>query len=60
MNKAATHVPAMVLWSYTCGSLELIDEHFSHLSNCSECQSLVCEFIDVLDEIAATHRRGVV
>jgi hypothetical protein len=58
-EESATHVPPMILWGYSCGSGDLIDVHFDHLSNCCECQTLVCQFIDVLEEIAAKHRRDV-
>lgn len=57
MKGITPHVPALVLWAYTCGNGDLVDDHFDHLSNCSECQTLVCEFIDVLEDIAATHSR---
>lgn len=49
----------MQLWSYTCGACNLGDEHFEHLLFCLECQSLVSQFIDTLDEIAANYRYKV-
>ena len=44
----------MVLWGYTSGVRNLADEHFQHLLFCVECQTLVDEFIDVLDEIPSS------
>jgi hypothetical protein len=45
------HVPAMQLWSYTSGTANLTDEHFEHLLFCVECQFLVNQFIDALDQL---------
>ena len=53
------HVPPMLLWGYTCGHTDLIGDQFEHLSNCAACQSLVCQIMEVLEEIAATHRKKV-
>jgi hypothetical protein len=50
MNAESTHVPATLLWSYTSGVRNLPDEHFQHLLFCIECQALVDQFIDVLDD----------
>ena len=49
MDEEKTHVPAMELWGYTSGTANLTDDHFEHLLFCLECQSLVNQFIDVLD-----------
>ena len=54
MNEDTPHIPAMVLWGYTSGVRNLADEHFQHLLFCAECQTLVDEFIDVLDEIPSS------
>ena len=54
-----THVAPMLLWGYTCGTADLIEGDFDHLSNCGDCQSLVCQFIDVLEEIAEKHKKKV-
>lgn len=45
----------MVLWGYTSGVRNLADEHFQHLLFCGQCQALVDEFIDVLDEFPAAN-----
>jgi hypothetical protein len=58
-EESVNHVPPMLLWGYTCGSAELIEDHFDHLSSCGDCQGLVCQFIDVLEEIAAKHKKKV-
>lgn len=59
INESRVHVPAMQLWSYTCGANNLADEHFEHLLFCLECQALVNQFIETLEEIAANYRYRV-
>ncbi|PYS33951.1 MAG: hypothetical protein DMG14_30675 [Acidobacteria bacterium] len=51
MGTEKQHVPAIELWGYTSGTANLTDDHFEHLLFCIECQSLVDEFIDVLDRL---------
>lgn len=51
MEEAKSHVPAMELWGYTSGTVNLSDDRFAHLLFCLECQCLVNQFIEVLDEI---------
>ena len=51
MGDENPHVPAMELWGYTTGTANLPDAHFAHLLFCLECQCLVNQFIEVLDEI---------
>lgn len=59
VNAGKLHVPTMLLWGYTCGAANLTDDHFEHLLFCLDCQTMVNQFIDVLDEIAAAHRKNV-
>jgi hypothetical protein len=49
MEAEKPHVPAIELWGYTSGTANLTEDHFEHLLLCVECQSLVDQFIDVLD-----------
>ena len=49
MGDENLHIPAMDLWGYTNGTANLTDGHFEHLLLCIECQSLVNQFVDVLD-----------
>jgi len=58
-EQTISHVAPMLLWGYSCGNNDLIEHDFDHLSNCGDCQSLVCQFIDVLEEIAAKHKKKV-
>jgi len=51
MREAKSHIPAMELWWYTSGAVNLSDDHFAHLLFCLECQCLVNQFIEVLDEL---------
>ena len=51
MDEAKLHIPAMELWGYTTGTVNLSDGHFAHLLFCLECQCLVNQFIEVLDEL---------
>jgi hypothetical protein len=51
MGEERTHVPAIQLWGYTSGTVNLTDEDFEHLLFCVECQSLVNQFVDVLDRL---------
>jgi hypothetical protein len=45
------HIPAMELWGYTNGTVNLKDHDLEHLLFCIECQTLVSEFIEVLDRL---------
>ena len=51
MGEEKPHVSAIELWGYTSGTVDLNDEDFDHLLVCVECQSLVNQFIEVLDQI---------
>lgn len=45
----------MELWGYTSGTANLRDDDFEHLLFCVECQTLVNEFIAVLDDLPPTN-----
>jgi hypothetical protein len=45
------HVAAAALWGYTNGTVNLNDNDFEHLLVCIDCQSLVSQFIEVLDHL---------
>jgi hypothetical protein len=49
MDGEKPHIPALDLWSYTSGTANLTDDHFEHLLFCDQCQTLVNQFIEVLD-----------
>ena len=49
MGDENLHIPPTELWGYTSGTAILADDYFEHLLFCIECQSLVNQFIDVLD-----------
>jgi hypothetical protein len=51
MGEENLHIPLPELWGYTSGTAILADDHFEHLLFCTECQSLVNQFIDVLDKL---------
>jgi hypothetical protein len=51
MGEEKSHVPALELWNYASGTGTLTEDNFVHLVRCIECQSLVNQFIDVLDEL---------
>jgi hypothetical protein len=55
MGEENTHVSAMQLWSYSSGTANLTDTDFEHLLFCQECQSLLDEFITVLDQLPSVH-----
>jgi hypothetical protein len=55
MGEEKLHVPAMELWGYTNGTVNLKDDDFEHLLFCIECQTLVSEFIEVLDRLPRTN-----
>jgi hypothetical protein len=52
-----THVSAMELWSYSSGTVNLSDSDFEHLLFCVECQSLLNEFIRILDKLPSAYRQ---
>jgi hypothetical protein len=51
MGEGKPHVPAIELWGYTSGTVNLKDDDFEHLLFCVDCQELVNQFIDVLDQL---------
>ena len=51
MGEENLHVPAMQLWSYSSGTVHLNDNDFEHLLFCVECQSLLNEFINILEHL---------
>ena len=51
MGEEKPHVSAIQLWGYTSGTVNLSEDDFEHLLFCVECQSLVNQFIDVLDQL---------
>ena len=57
MAEENTHVPVMDLWCYTSGTANLTDNNFEHLLFCGDCQSLLDEFIDILDKLPSTPRQ---
>ena len=57
MAEEKAHVPVMELWSYTSGTANLTDNNFEHLLFCAECQSLLDEFIDIVDKLPSASRQ---
>jgi len=57
MDEENLHIPLAELWSYTTGTALLADAHFEHLLFCVECQSLVNQFMDVLEKLPQTNPR---
>jgi hypothetical protein len=57
MGEENTHVPVMELWSYTSGTANLTENNFEHLLSCVECQSLLDEFIDIIDTLPSAYRK---
>jgi hypothetical protein len=57
MEEQSPHVPVMQLWNYTSGTGNLTDNDFEHLLFCVECQSLLDEFIDILDHLPSAYRK---
>jgi hypothetical protein len=55
MGEQKPHVAVMELWRYTSGTVNLPEADFEHLLHCIECQSLVTQFIDVLEQLARAH-----
>ena len=55
MGEENMHVPAMQLWSYSSGTANLSDNDFEHLLFCLECQSLLDEFITILDQLPSAN-----
>jgi hypothetical protein len=51
MGEEKQHVSAIELWGYTSGAVNLADADFEHLLFCIECQTLVNEFLDVLEHL---------
>jgi hypothetical protein len=51
MGEEKQHVSAIELWGYTSGAVNLADEDFEHLLFCIECQTLMNEFLDVLEHL---------
>jgi hypothetical protein len=57
MEEEKVHVPIMQLWSYTSGTANLTENDFQHLLFCLECQSLLDQFIEVLDTLPSAYRQ---
>jgi hypothetical protein len=55
MGEEKSHVPAMQLWSYSSGTTNLNDNDFEHLLFCPECQSLLNEFIAIVDQLPSAN-----
>jgi hypothetical protein len=55
MGEENPHVPAMQLWWYSSGTANLTDDDFEHLLFCVECQSLLDEFLAVLDQLPSVN-----
>jgi hypothetical protein len=49
MSEGSLHVPVMELWCYTSGTVNLTERDFEHLLFCTDCQTLMDQFMDVLD-----------
>jgi hypothetical protein len=49
------HVSPIELWGYTSGTSNLTDVDFQHLLFCTQCQSLVDQFMDALEDLPPTH-----
>ncbi len=49
MGEEKQHVAAIQLWGYTSGTGNLTDDDFEHLLFCIECQTLLREFVEVLE-----------
>jgi len=45
----------MQLWSYSSGMTNLTDNDFEHLLFCLECQTLLDEFITILDQLPSVN-----
>lgn len=45
------HIPAMELWGYANGAVNLKDGDLEHLLFCIGCQMLVSEFIEALERL---------
>ena len=57
MKEESPHVPVMQLWCYTSGTANLDDNDFEHLLFCIDCQTLLDEFIDILDQLPSNTGR---
>jgi hypothetical protein len=55
MGEENLHVSAMQLWSYSSGMTNLTDNDFEHLLFCVECQTLLDEFITILDQLPSVN-----
>ena len=55
MEEENVHVPAMQLWSYGSGTAHLNDNDFEHLLFCVQCQSLLNEFINILEQLPSAN-----
>jgi hypothetical protein len=54
MGAEKGHVPVIELWGYTSGTVNLTEDQFEHLLLCLECQTLMDEFVDVLNGLPST------
>ena len=55
MGEEKPHVAAMQLWCYSSGTATLTDADFEHLLFCPQCQSLLDEFIAILDQLPSVN-----
>ena len=55
MGEENLHVAAMQLWCYSSGTANLTDADFEHLLFCPQCQSLLDEFITILDQLPSVN-----
>ena len=55
MGEETLHVAAMQLWRYSSGTANLTDSDFEHLLFCPQCQSLLDEFITILDQLPSVN-----
>ena len=59
MGEENVHVPAMQLWCYSSGTGRLNDNDFEHLLMCIECQTLLNEFINILEHLPSGNHSGL-
>ncbi len=50
-NDPQVHVPPIQLWQCLCGGPELTETAFQHVLVCAECETLVEEINDALNDI---------
>ena len=47
------HVPPGKLWQCVCGALELPQSDYEHVIACPDCEKLITEIAEALDDIAS-------